>query len=103
VEASFRDELAKTLATGFTADEVTAAKKALHDQRVVGRSQDAGLLGLIVAREEFDRTLVWDEQMDSRLDALTVDQVNAAFRRYVNLDQMSIVKAGAFQAAGAYQ
>ena len=69
---------------------------------MVGRSQDAGLLGLIAAREEFDRTLAWDEQMDAKLDALTVDQVNAAFRRHVSLDQLSIVKAGDFQAAGVY-
>ena len=53
VEASFRDELAKTLANGFTADEVAAAKKALRDQRMVGRSQDSRLLGLIATREEF--------------------------------------------------
>jgi zinc protease len=103
VERSFSDELEKTLKSGFTAEEIAAAKKALHDQRVVGRSQDAGLLGLIVAREEFDRTLAWDEQMDAKLDALTVDQVNAAFRRHVSLDQLSIVKAGDFQAAGAYR
>lgn len=103
VEASFRDELAKTLANGFTADEVAAAKKALRDQRTVGRSQDAGLLGLIATREEFGRTLAWDEQMDAKLDALTVDQVNAAFRRHVSLDQLSIVKAGDFQAAGVYR
>lgn len=103
VEASFRDELAKTLANGFTADEVAAAKKALRDQRTVGRSQDAGLLGLIATREEFGRTLAWDEQMDAKLDALTVDQVNAAFRRHVSLDELSIVKAGDFQAAGVYR
>jgi zinc protease len=103
VEASFRDELAKTLANGFTADEVAAAKKALRDQRTVGRSQDAGLLGLIATREEFDRTLAWDEQADAKLDALTVDQVNAAFRRHVSLDQLSIVKAGDFQATGVYR
>jgi zinc protease len=103
VEASFRDELAKVLAAGFTADEVAAAKKALHDQRVVGRSQDAALLGLIAAREEFGRTLAWDAQMDAKLDALTVDQVNAAFRRHVSAEQLSIVKAGDFKAAGAYQ
>ena len=103
VEASFRDELAKTLANGFTADEVAAAKKALRDQRTVGRSQDAGVLGLIVQREEFGRTLAWDTEMDAKLDALTVDQVNAAFRRHVSLDQLSIVKAGDFQAAGAYR
>jgi zinc protease len=88
VEESFRDELAKTLANGFTPDEVAAAKKALLDQRMVGRSQDAGLLGLIATREEFDRTLAWDEQMDAKIDALTVDQVNAAFRRHVILDHL---------------
>src|SRR4029077_7259531 len=103
VETSFRDELAKTLANGFTADEVAAARKALRDQRTVGRSQDAGVLGLILSREEFGRTLTWDEQMDAKLDALTADQVNAAFRRHVSLDQLSIVKAGDFQAAGAYR
>ena len=103
VEASFRDELAKTLASGFTADEVAAAKKALRDQRTVGRSQDGQLLNLIATREEFGRTLAWDEQMDAKLDALTVDQVNAAFRRHVSLDQLSIVKAGDFRTAGAYR
>ena len=45
VEAGFVDELSKTLSGGFTAEEVAAAKKALHDQRVVGRSQDGALLG----------------------------------------------------------
>ena len=102
VEASFRDELAKTLANGFRGDEVEAAKKALRDQRTVGRSQDVQLLNLIAAREEFGRTLAWDAQMDAKLEALTVDQVNAAFRRHVSLDQLSIVKAGDFKAAGAY-
>jgi zinc protease len=103
VESSFRDELAKILANGFTADEVAAAKKAIRDQRIVGRSQDMALLGLLTAREEFDRTMQWDEQMDAKLEALTADQVNAAFRRHVSLDQLSIVKAGDFKAAGAYQ
>ena len=103
VEASFRDELAKTLANGFTADEVAAAKKALHDARVVGRTQDAQLLNLIATREEFGRTLAWDEQMDAKLETLTVAQVNGAFRRHVSGDQLSIVKAGDFKAAGVYQ
>jgi len=102
VEVSFRDELAKALASGFTTEEVAAAKKALRDQRMVGRSQDGGLLGLIATREEFERTLAWDEQMDAKIDALTADQVNATFRRHVALDQLSIVKAGDFKAAGAY-
>ena len=102
VEASFQDELAKTLAGGFTADEVARAKKSLLEERLVSRAQDAALLALIAGREELDRTLAWDEQMDAKLEALTLDQVNAAFRRHVNLGQLSIVKAGDFKAAGAY-
>jgi zinc protease len=103
LEASFRDELAKTLAGGFTADEVAAAKKAIRDQRRIGRSQDQALLRLIDTREDAGRTLAWDEQMDAKLDALTVDQVNAAFRKHVDPAAISIVKAGDFKAADVYQ
>ena len=102
VEASFKDELAKTLASGFTEKEVTEAKKAIRDQRIVGRSQDAQLLSLISTREEYDRTLDWDEKMDAKLATLTPDQVNAAFRRHVDPSAVSITKAGDFKAAGAY-
>ena len=84
VEASFQDELAKTLAEGFTTKEVADAKKAIRDQRIVGRSQDQQLLRLISTREEFGRTLDWDTQMDAKLAALTIDQVNAAFRKHVD-------------------
>ena len=100
VEASFRDELATVLSSGSTAEEVTVAKQALRDQRTVGRSQDASLLGLILAREEFGRTLAWDERLDAQLEGLTAADVNAVFRRHVSLDRLSIVKAGDFRDAG---
>jgi zinc protease len=103
VEASFRDELAKTLAQGFTADEVAVAKKAILNERRIGRSQDQGLLRVIATREDADRTLAWDEQMDAKLEALTVEQVNAAFRKHVDASAISIVKAGDFKAADVYQ
>jgi len=103
VEASFRDELAKTLASGFTADEVTAAKKALHDELVLGRAQDQSLPGLILGRDEVGRTLAWDEQMDAKLAALTPDQVTTAFRKRINPAGLLIVKAGDFKAAAVYQ
>jgi zinc protease len=102
VEFSFRDELAKTVKEGFTADEVAAAKKALRDERRVGRAQDAQLLRTLSLREEYDRTMKWDQDMDAKLDALTVDQVNAAFRKHVDPSALSIVKAGDFKTAGVY-
>jgi zinc protease len=103
VEASFLDELAKTVRDGFTAAELTAAKKAIRDERIGARSSDNGLLNLISSREQWGRTLAWDEQLDAKLQALTLEQVNAAFRRHVNPGQVSIVKGGDFKRAGAYQ
>ena len=100
VDASFRDELAKTLANGFAADEVAAAKKAVHDQRTVGRAQDGQLLNASLPRGEEPHRPdagAWDAQLDARLDALTVDDVNAAFRRHVHADELSVVKAGDFR------
>ena len=39
--------------------------------------------------------------MDAKVDALTIDQVNAAFRLHVTLNQLSMVRAGDFKAEGA--
>jgi len=103
VEASLLDELRRMVRDGFTAEELTRAKAALHDERVGGRSSDGGILNLIEAREQWGRTLAWDEQLDAKLQALTVDQVNAAVRRHVNPADISIVKGGDFKAAKAYQ
>jgi zinc protease len=103
VEASFTDELQKTLGRGFTAEEVAAGKKALLDERMVGRSQDQSLLGLILTRENFDRTLAWDKEMDARIAALTPEQVTAAFRKRIDPASILIVKAGDFRAAGVYR
>src|SRR5262249_30538773 len=103
VEASFVDELTKTLRDGFTAAELTAAKKALRDERIGARSSDVGLLSLISAREQYGRTLAWDEDLDAKLQALTLDQVNAAFRRHINAAAVSIVKGGDFKRVSVYQ
>ncbi len=102
VEASFLDEMSTTVAKGFTAAEVDAAKKAIRDERTVGRSQDAQLAGILVLRADQDRTMKWDEDMDAKLQALTTEQVNAALKRHVNPAAISIVKAGDFKTAGAY-
>jgi zinc protease len=103
VQSSFADELARTLRDGFTASELTAAKGAIQDSRIQGRSSDAGLLNVIAAREQYGRTLAWDAQLEAKLAALTVDEVNAAFRRHVDSAMMSIVKGGDFRTANVFQ
>ncbi len=84
MEASFRDELAKTLKEGFTADEVAAAKKAWLQERGMSRTEDGSLVGLFAARQRFDRTLKYDESLEAKVAALTPEQINAAFRKHVD-------------------
>ena len=88
---------------GFTADEVEGAKKAILSSRTVARSTDGALLSLMVSHEQLNRPLKWDADLEARIAALTVDQVNAAFRRHIDPNGVSIVKAGDFKAAGVYK
>ena len=103
VEASFKDELIRTLREGFSQEEVSAAKKAYLDQEIVARSQEQTLIRSIAARDQLGRTMEWDARMDAKIQALTPTQINEAFRRYLDPAQLSIVKAGDFRKAGVYQ
>jgi zinc protease len=102
-EASFKDEVARTVRDGFSAEEVAAAKKALLQEEVVSRSQDQTLARLLSARERFDRTMKFDGAFEAAIAALTPEQVNAALRRHLDPAGLVIVKAGDFKKAGAFQ
>ncbi len=103
VEASIKDELTRTLKDGFSADEVTAAKKSWLEEQMVGRSQDQQLLTLLMQRERFDRTMKWDESLEQKVAALTPDQVSAAFGRHIDAAGLVLVKAGDFKKASVFQ
>jgi zinc protease len=103
VEASFKDELARTLRDGFTAEEVAAAKKAWLQEQSVARSQDQGLVAVLSRREFYDRTMKFDEALEAKVAALTPEQVSEAFRRHIDPSTLSYVKAGDFKKAGVLQ
>jgi len=103
VEFSFKDELVRTLKEGFSEKEVAESKKAYLDSRMVSRSTDAALLTLLASHEQLARTMKWDEQIEQKIQALTPEQITAAFRRHIDPANLSIVKAGDFKAAGVYQ
>ena len=63
----------------------------------------AALLAFIATHEELDRPFSWDENLEAKIRTLTLDQVNAAFRKHIDPNGVSIVKAGDFKAAGVFQ
>jgi zinc protease len=102
-EASIKDELARTVKDGFTDEEVAAAKKSWLEQRMVGRSQDQGVMGTLGTREFWGRTMKWDEALEAKVSALTAQQVSDAFRRHIDPAALTVMKAGDFKKAGVLQ
>jgi zinc protease len=103
VEVDFNEELQKALKDGFTADEVTQAKKMWLDQQTVSRTEEGSIAGILAGRERWGRTMDWDAKREAAIAAVTTDQVNAAFKKYMDSLPISIVKGGDFKKANAYQ
>ena len=103
VESDFNEELALALKDGFTADEVEQAKKTWLDERAVGRAEEGSIAGQLISREYWGRTMDWDAKLEAAVAALSPQQVNDAFRRYVTANDITIVKGGDFKKVGAYQ
>lgn len=101
VEADFQDELSTALKSGFTDKELTAAKSGWLQSRQVSRGQDNELVGRLASQAYWGRTMQWDSKLEAAVSALTVDQVNAALKKYIDLTQMSYFKAGDFSKAKA--
>lgn len=103
VEAAFADELGKALKDGFTQEELDKAKKTWLDEQAVRRAEEASVGRQLQSLQRWNRTFEWQARLEAQVSALTLDQVNAAFRKHVDPAAFVIVKGGDFKKAGAYQ
>ena len=94
VETAVAEELKRALDDGFTAEEVARAKSGLLQQRMQGRTTDASVAGGWNSNLYLARTWAWTQAMDDKINALTLAQVNAAFRKYIEPTKISIFIAG---------
>ena len=96
VERAFVDEIERATRDGFSADEVAQAKSGYLQARQVARSQDGQLATTLATLLLNDRAMAWEADVDAKVQALTADQVTAAFRRNIDPRKLTIVKAGSF-------
>ncbi|MDB4906644.1 MAG: Zinc protease [Gemmatimonadetes bacterium] len=99
LEAGFFEEVDRLLKDGITADELEKAKQGWLQQRKVGRAQDASISSALSTDLWLGRTLAFDEGIESKVAALTVDEVNAALRKTIDPKKMVVVRAGDFAKA----
>ncbi len=101
VEAAMQEELARALKDGFTEAELTSAKSGALQQRAGQRAQDSGVAGTWVSYLELGRTFAFNKAMDDKIQALKVEDLNAALRKYIDPAKLTIMKAGDFAKGGA--
>ena len=102
LEQAYREEMELMATKGVTADELKAAKSAALQSFQVDRSQDDGLarkLSQYLTKTEPRTFTSYDAQLESRITALTPEQVSAAAKKYLDYKNLTIVKAGDFAKA----
>jgi zinc protease len=97
VEKALREELARAIKDGFSAEELEAGKKGILEARRLARTQDRALANRIGSYLFIKRTFAWDIELESRIAALTPAQVNDALRKYIDPAKLSLVMAGDFK------
>ncbi|MEP7351602.1 MAG: pitrilysin family protein [Acidobacteriota bacterium] len=100
VEAAFKDELAKLLAQGFTAEEVAIAKSAYLQDSQISRAQDGTLASQLARQAELGRTMQREINLENAIRNATVAQLNAVVKKWIDPSTISYFKAGDFKKAG---
>jgi zinc protease len=97
VEAAFKEELARALKDGFTATELAEAQRGLIAARRLSRAQDARLAAGLATNLRLDRNFAVSQKVDDAISAATLEQVNAALRKYLRPDQLVYAFGGDFK------
>ena len=93
-EQALREEIERARRDGFTAKELADAKDGTLQERATNRAQDNVLARAWTANMDLGRTFAFSKQFEDRLRAVTLDQVNAAFRKYIDPARITFVIAG---------
>ena len=93
VEAAVKSELERAIKDGFTAAEVAGAKSGILQKRLQSRTRDGNLAGGWNNYLFLNRTFDWSQKLEDKISALTVEQVNEAFRCAIVPSQLSIIMA----------
>lgn len=93
---AFREEIANVARSGLTTDELREGVAGILSGRKLARAQDGALAALLASNLYLDRTMMVSARVDQELAALTLEQANAALRKYLKPEALTIGVAGDF-------
>ena len=101
VEAAIREELARFIRDGITEDELRDAVAGTLTEREQTRAEDGSVAGMLADQAYYGRTMQFTADLDAKYAGLTREQVNAAIRKHLRADTLSVYLAGDFKSAGS--
>ncbi|WP_266366815.1 M16 family metallopeptidase [Tellurirhabdus rosea] len=99
LEKAYQEEFERVVKEGFSPEEIKAAKSGWLQSRQVTRSQDGSLASRLNYFLDLNRMMVWDADLEKKIESLTPDQINAAMKKYMDYSKLVVIKAGDFEKA----
>ena len=96
LQTGVRDEIELTMKEGFGGPEFDAFREGLLLERRIDRSQDESLAHRLADNLFHGRTMAFSGEIDKKLARLNPEDVQAAFRKYVDPKKFVTVAAGDF-------
>ncbi len=99
LEGAMREELARVVKEGYSAEELEKARAGLLEYRQTGRAQDGSLARTLANYLYLGRTLEFDAAFEARMAKLKPEDVQQALARHLDWTKLTVVKAGDFAGA----
>ena len=96
VEVAAKEEIAKALKDGFTAEELKSNLVSWINERKTRLGNDVTLMALTNTYLQYGIPLDDYDALETKVKALKVEEVNAALKKYLSLEKMTSVYAGDF-------
>ncbi|OYV79212.1 MAG: peptidase M16 [Ferrovum sp. 37-45-19] len=96
LENAFQEETDKALKDGFSETEIKEAKQSLLQSAALGRAQDDGLAELLTKLLFDNHDMTYVDKLEKETQQVSVNDVNAAFRKWVTPASFAEVMAGDF-------
>lgn len=100
IRAAINEEMIRALKDGFTPAEVKDAIAAIVRDRELNRAQDGSVAASWQSRLRRNKSFADSAQYEALIKTVSVDTVNAAFRKHIKPDNMVYAFAGDFAKAG---
>ena len=95
--AAYKDELDKMLKDGFKPEELKDAISGYLQGQEVNRSKDRSLSNKLASNLFLNRTMKFDQETESKISKLKVEDVNTAVKKWIKPGKLSYVEAGDFE------